>query len=251
MFHCAAYTMAAPFGATNDIPALADDILYIQNNHFLPQNDMFLLAAATLGASVTRSSLKSPKLNQITPQYIRPHIRAALPPANPNVSQWFKTPFKLNGQEEIANSVTNDLGAATERENTIILLSTQAQTDDPPQGDSFVARFTSTTAATANAWSSISATYDQQIPVGTYKVQWAELQSTNIIAFRTIFDNQYWRPGFLGISALGNRLPDWYYRGELGTWGLFRTTSLPRWQVLCNAADAAFEGYVKFIRTGP
>lgn len=250
-FHCAAYTAAAAFGATNnDTPAVSDDILFIQNNHLFPTHDMYMVAAATMGPAITRSALKSPKLNQITPQYLRPPILSATPLTNPNVAWWFQDPFKLNGQEEISNVISNNAGAGTDRETTIVLLRDTPSIEPVPQGDYFVSRFTSTAVATANAWTTVAVTFEQQIPIGTYEVWQAEMQSANIQAFRIIFDNQYYRPGFLGLTALSNRNPDQFYQGVLGAWGRFKTFSLPRFQVLCNAADASFEGYIRYLKVG-
>jgi hypothetical protein len=229
---------------------VSEEIIVIQNGHLFPNNDVWLLAAASMGVSITRSALKSPKLNQITPQYIRPFIGAVLPGNNPNVAWWFQNPFRLNAQEEIANVISNNLATGTERQTTIALLSDTPNVDPVPMGDFFTSRFTSTSTATANAWTTIPITFEQQIPVGNYDVWQAEVTSANIQAFRFVFDNQYYRPGWLGTAALGNRQPDQFYQGVLGKWGRFRTVSLPRLQVLCNAADASFEGYLRYIKVG-
>lgn len=244
MFHVAAFTGLIDNTANSDVPALTDDIMYIQNGHFLPQQDMYLLGAFAASATLSRSRIKTPKLLQISPEYIRPINVGVLPANNSNMPMWYVDPPKLSGIEEIVNEATSGVAMGTERYTSLLWMSDKPNPDPVPAGDQYTVRFTSTSTAVVNTWTSIAVTFEQQVISGRYAVALCELQATNIIAFRMIFDQQYWRPGMIGINALGNRLPYDWYKFNLGVWGFFKTISLPRFQVLCNAANTAFEGYL-------
>src|SRR5262249_19290050 len=111
-------------------------------------------------------------------------------------------------------------------------------------------RFTSTTAAVANKWTTTVLTFQDSVPPGVYAMLWSECQSTNGQAHRWIIPNQLWRPGLPSATALSNRLPYDLYQGIFGTMGVFRSTALPQLQVLANGADAAHEGYLAVTRIG-
>lgn len=246
-WHLAAYSALQGPGPNLDTPAVADGIIPITNNHFIPNIPMNLLFAAGTSLTNLRMRLNFPKARQISPKYIRPASLGILFAANPNVMPLMDQPFRLNAQEEVALEATNATGT-TERVTAVIGIG-----DRPtpiPAGDLYTARFTSTTTAVANAWTLLTALYEQNFLAGTYAVTMVEIFSTNILAFRAIFDQQFFRPGFVGTSVATNRLPYQFSTRDLGVWGIFRTVTLPRFEVLCNAADASFEGYIEMIRLG-
>jgi hypothetical protein len=245
MYHTAAYTASTNNATDVDLAALSDDILFIQNGHFVAPGPLKVFAAAALGATLLRAKINTPKMRQITPNYIRPIATSTLPPANPNVATWQDSPLQLNQNEEIQIQTTDSTGT-TDRVTVVLMLGNVLE--QIPQGDIYNLRFTSVTAAVANAWTTIQLVYEIQLPVGIYAVVGGDVISTNGIAYRLIFDQQYWRPGFLMSTANGNRNPYQFMTRDLGLWGRFSTTSLPRCQVLCNAADASFEGYLQIIR---
>jgi len=112
-------------------------------------------------------------------------------------------------------------------------------------------RWTVTATAVANAWTLISpVTYEQQLPFGKYSVLDSEHNSTNAIAHRLTFDQQYERPGMLSFATGLGRTPYRISYGAFGELGRFHTTNLPRVEVLCNAADTAHEGYIHCVKVG-
>lgn len=250
MFHLAAYlNTALGTGANTDTPALQDDILFIQNNHFVAPRDLYLWGAHVESATMLRARLRSPKINQIAPNYIRPVQTGLLPANNPNIDYRVNQPLKLNGAEEISLELTAS-PATTEPAYGILWLSDKMTPDVINSGEIYRTRVTSTTTSGVRLWTTLAMVYEQQVIAGTYNVVGAFLQSTNGVAFRLIFDMQPFRPGGLMESALGNRLPYYEHDYPFGVWGQFKTVSLPRWQVLTNAADSAFEGYLYFQRIG-
>lgn len=245
MFHVAAFTSSQIGAANQQMAALSDDILIIQNNNFLLQKDMQLIFAAAMSVSISRVRLNSPSMRQIAPKYVRPVIAAVIPGTNPNVDFDYTAPFYLKGLEEITAEFTHT-NAMAERGTVIIGLGDRIT--PVPNGSVYPLRVTSVGPAVANAWTTIALTFEQSLPAGTYAVVGAELFSANGIAFRLIFDEQPMRPGYLMHSALTQRSAFETYEWPFGEWGRFRTTNLPRCQVLANGADASFEGYLHVVK---
>jgi hypothetical protein len=246
MFHTCAYTLALGTTANTDVPALNDDILAISNSHFLPQRDYDLVYASAMAATLNRARIVSPTNRQITLPFIRPAIAAALPPANPNVANYIANPFRIRGLEELAIEATSDIAMGTERCNVILGLSTGY--DPPPRGDVFTLRGTSTTAAVANTWTTITMTWADILPAGTYACLGLESIATNQVASRLIFENQVERPGCLGAATLGLQCWESFQKGKLGVWGRFKSTRMPIVQVLNNSTDAVHTIYMDLVR---
>lgn len=246
MFHLAAWSKLIDNTANTDVTPVTDDILPIQNSHFVLPQDMQLVAAWAASATLSRARLNSGSLRQVNPPYFRPLNVAALPANDPNLVELAHRPFTLKGQEELILEATSGVAMGTERSTFLAWM--MPNFDPAPQGDTYFIRFTSTTAAVANVWTTLAVTFETSLPKGRYAAVGCELQSTNGQAHRLIFDNQIWRPGFLSISSLGNRTHVYDYRQTLGKWGEFTTVSLPRFQVLVNGTDAAHEGYLQCVR---
>lgn len=245
-FHVAAFTESIVQLTNEDISALTDDILAIQNGHLFPQMDMDLQFVAVMSPNMDRARLVSPTMRQVTLPFIRPLNVAALPATDPNVADYRDIGIHLRGLEEFALEVTTN-AAGPSRVTGVVGLG--GPIDPIPVGDVFTFRGTSTTAAVANAWSTLAVTFADILPAGNYAIVGGEHQSTNGQAFRLILEGQYWRPGGISVSALGNRTHWMFYKGGLGVWGRFKSTRLPIVQVLANAADAAHEIYLDIVRT--
>lgn len=250
MHLCAYINSALGTVADTDINALTDSILYIQNNHFLPQQDMYVYGGYAVSATLVRAKITSPKIRQINPVYIRPiDFGAALPSANPNMLQLLSHPFVVKGLEELQILATA-APATTEPFLALLWLADQLGTP-APVGDVYTVRWTSTVAAVANTWTNIApGTFEQVLPYGQYTVIDSEYFATNARALRLIFDQQYFRPGNLGFASNHSRLPYAWFKKLGNVWGTFRTTNLPRQEVLNNSTDASHEGYYHVVKTG-
>lgn len=246
MFHLAAYRNAALGNvADTDISAVVDDILAIQNNHFVLNQDMDLIAIFAGSATILRTKLASPSARQIAAPFIRPVNGAALPGNNANISLLMDRPYRIRRNEEIQVQATSGV-AMTEAFHALLWL---ARSVDPaPPGNITALRWTSTTAAVAGSWTTITATFTDSIPSGTYVAVGTEHFSTNAIAHRLIFSNQDLRPGMLSTVSATQRLPYAADLRQFGVLGYFKSNDLPRIQVLANAADATHEGYIDCIK---
>lgn len=249
MFHLAAYmSTALSTVADLDIPALTDDVLTIQNSHFVFQQPMQLIAAAAMSATLTRAKLASPSMRQIASPYIRPIIGAAKPATNPNMLILDQAPFIIPPFEEVQLQATSGIAMGNETFTGLVWLADQITA--PPVGNWIPLRWTSTTPAVANAWTSLVITFSDTLPSGIYTAVFSEVKSAQAQAHRWIFSNQVWRPGFLSYTNLTDRQPYAISKGQLGRMGSFRSNDLPRVQVLCNGTDASHEGYLWVARTG-
>lgn len=247
MYHLAAYAKTVDNTADTDMTAVTDDILTIQNSHFVLGAPMQLIAAMAMSATLSRCKLASPSMRQIASPFIRPINVAAIPANNPNIWLLDHNPFTIPPFEEIQAQLTSAV-AMTEPAAVLIWLANMIE--PYPIGNIIPLRWTSTTAAVANAWTSVTVTFADTLPSGIYTAVQSEHFSTNARAHRWIFSNQLYRPGCVSQAANSSRTPYAVGMGQFGVMGRFRSNDLPRAQVLVNGTDASHEGYLSVLRTG-
>lgn len=248
MFHLIAFEGAVGQTANTEIPGVFDQIAQNDGNYMYFQEDMNLYMAFVSAATITRARLTSPKLRQVYIPYLFPISAALLPPDKPNVVDMRRRPMVLRRLERFVPEITSGVACGTEVSYGVLAFS--AGLEEAPFGEVTTLRATSTTTATAKAWSDVALTFDQQLADGRYAIIGAQVQSTTVVAYRFILSNQVMRPGGLGQAAIGSRSHEMFENGGLGKWGEFVNTNLPRLQVLCNAADNAFEVKVQVVRIG-
>lgn len=245
MFHLAAYSELIATAVENDLTPVPDSILTIQNGHFLPRRDCALIWAAAMGTNLQRARITTPSYRQ----YNRPWIRGIMPGLVPTSPQqlWpmFNQPLPLKGIEELAIDATQN---AVANQQITAVVGLQFSPAPPAIGDIFTTRGTSVTVAVANAWTLLVPVFDDVLPAGRYAVCGFNCISTNGQAARLIFEDQSYRPGSLSTTALGNIQHPYFTKGVTGQWGTFNSYAMPNIEVLCNAADAAHEFYIDYVR---
>lgn len=247
MHHLAAFfSTTLSTTANTDLPALTDDILNIQNNHFLPGENMQLLWASAGAATLNRCRLTSATLRQVSPPFIRPINNALVPSNFMQVADYRQNPFTVRGLEELAAEATSDIAMGNEDGWALIGLSPGMT--PVPAGDIYTMRGTSTTAATADTWTTITTTFADTIPQGRFACVGLEVIGAAGIGARLIFDNQIWRPGCVLPATIDDTMPSLFRKGRLGQWGVFETFSMPRVQVLSTAATAVWDVYLDLVR---
>lgn len=248
MFHICAYNIALPVGSDIDTPALQDDIITIQNNHFILSKPMNLIMAQCYSALMDRAKLASPTMRQIAAPYVRPVQQQSAGTSNPNLAIWNDYPYLLQPFEEIQALLTSNIASSTER--AVLAMWLQDQFTPLSTGGWTPLRFTSTGAAVANTWTTVPITFADTIPAGLYQMNVSEHYSATAQFHRWIISNQVWRPGFPSFVATGARHPYAISKGQLGAMGVFRSNDLPRLQVLCTGTDATHTGYLTVTRIG-
>lgn len=248
MFHLSAYFVSLSTVANTDAPALNDDVLTRINSHFMLSQQMDLILAAAMSATLNRARLNSPTLRVISPQFILPIEAAVKPATRPSLATWLDNPFTLQPNEEISMEATSDIAMGNENFTGLVWLTSGLE--PIPPGDVYNTRFTSVTAAVANTWTSLVITFDQGLPPGLWAMVGSELVSTNAQAHRWIFPGQIWRPGGLSKPAVGSQTHQIFYDRRLGIWGRFTNTTLPTLQVLVNGTDNAHTGWMSLVKIG-
>lgn len=244
-FHLAAGFVGIANVANTNVPPIADGIMAISNNHWLPQRDYNIVFAHIGAVTLTRARIVSPTNRQITLPFLRPIQALLLPPTNPNVADYRDNPFRVNALEELSVEGTD---SAAGPNNCTVLLGLQESYEPTPRGNIFTLRGTSTTAAVANAWTQIAMTWDDALPAGEYSVVGMSAFATNQLGARLTFENQVVRPGSVGVVAEANRNHDMFLKGGLGQWGRFTSTRMPNVEVLNNGTDAVHTVYLDIVR---
>lgn len=246
MFHLVAWTESHDNVANQDLSPVTDGIMTIQNSHFLLQFDYDILWAAVMNTTIQRCRINTPSLRQITLPFITPVIAAAIPGNSRNVADYRFNPFRVRALEELVMEATqsNAGGART----TVVAALMRGARQQIPGSDIYTMRGTSSTAATANAWSNVAMTWADTLPAGTYLAVGLRHQSTNGQAARLIFEDQVVRPGTLSMNALTDQVHEIFVKGGCGPYGQFNANRMPNVEVLCNGADNSHEVYLDFMR---
>jgi len=253
MFHTLAWTGSVNPGAgvLVELTPVADGIMPIASgaNEFIPEEDMYILWGLAMGATLTSARFNSAKIRQTNPKYIRPIEGNAAPGSRAGCEDYSQAPFRISGQENFITELRHS--AAIAEQDTIIAGIMPVRFGlgmAVPSGDQYKVRWTSTTAATANAWTLLTITFETALPAGQYSVVNHQHFSANGQAARLILDNQFYRPGAPSLATAVS-IPPWNFIDPMyGEWGRFYAYSPPRVEVLCNGADAVHEGYFTVIK---
>ncbi len=244
-FHLLAFTASLGDVTNTDVPALTDDVFTIQNGHFLPSEDWLLQWAAQFSPNHENGRIVTPSLREISLPFIVPIGAAILPASDPNVADYRDQPLRLKRLEEIANELSTT-GVGPSRVTALYAVTRAPR--NAPGGSPITMRGTATTAAVANAWTTLAITWADTLPIGKYAVVGLTVQSTNAIAARVNFPNQEERPGSVSVGALTDKQLPMFLKGGLGEWGQFDSFAMPDIQVLANVADAVHVIYLDIVR---
>lgn len=246
-FHLAANFVALGATANTEVPALADDVLQVRSSRHTPWEDMFCYGNYSSAVTLLRTRLNTPQIRKVTPSFIIPVQETLLPPDDPSFMDRREQPVFLKRDEGIVYESTD---SAVGPNNHYVISWIAPRLAPAPKGPTYWIRGSSTTAAVASTWSTITVTWDADLTEGMYSVIGGHIHSTTSVAFQLIFENQTYRPGGLGGATSGIRAPFFQYDGGLGEWGRFRSLNPPLVRVLCNAADAAHTIFLQMVRVG-
>ena len=246
MFHTVAWFETVSAAATETMTPITDQIIAIKNNRFFPTSNYDLLYAYAGGSGLDRARILTPSLRQVSSPWISPINGAEEPGTDPNVADYRSNPLVLRGLEEVETEAT-----ITGPLSDVYCVQGWGQGMQPaPAGEVYTMRGTGTTTAVAATWTTISLTWDNQLPVGRYALVGGLFESATGVAWRTIFEDQMPRPGGLAVDAVAERTATMFRKGGLGIWGTFDSNRMPVFEVLCTAADTAQTLLIDFVRTG-
>jgi hypothetical protein len=249
MFHLAAYAGNKGAVVDDSVPGVVDPALSrsATSNLYIFQQKLQLLAGVAMSATMARCKLSSPTLRQINTFYLRPTIAAQIPASLAIVDWYGDQPVMLPSLEEVGPLITNTSAA---NEQTTVLIWIATSVDPVPPGQIIHARATSTTAAVANTWTTMSFTLEQSLPTGTYAIVGSEHISAHGIAHRVVFPNMIFRPGSLSHQSVNDIQDIRLLTRRLGSYGTFVNTAPPLVDVFCSAADASHEFYFQLVPIG-
>ena len=246
MFHTCAYTASNSAAAANaDTPALTDGWATIQNNHFIFQQDLKLLAAYANGAAISDARINTPHFRMVGFPHVCPVDVAALPSSLPALCIWQPPYITIPHIDEVAMELSNAAGGA-EREFALLWVGDGAM--NIPQGDIYPLKFTAAITAVANQWTRGNITFESTLPAGTYSVVGMDVIGTTCVAARLRFQTYQMLPGCLGRATAATKPEKTFREGRLGEWGRFTNTAIPTLEILCTAADTAQTGFMDVIK---
>lgn len=249
-YHTVVYNApAAGINAANlDMTAATDTELSQRNGHYVLTERYRLLAAALIGASVTRGRYQVPRWSAIGEPVIFNANRSLQPPSNPQWDSYVGYPPEIPQNEELQVQVSNNLGAATEQENCVLQLAPDDWSQNLERGDyAFPVRATATITPVLNAWSGGQAlAFTQSLRGGTYAILGTVVQGTNAVAWRWIFPRnrlyhgRRMRPGGLIQTAIGDVVSNVFQPWVMGwgTMGYFASNELPSIELFGTTAAA-------------
>ena len=246
MFHTVGYTGTGVANTDVDMTPIPDNLMVIQNAHFLPQFDAKLIYAYSGGLTQSRTRIVTPTVRQITTPQIRPLDNAANPGNLAGIADYTKNPFTLKALEEISVVMQNTSTAVC---NAVLGLSL-TPIMPAPQGNIYTMRGTGTTTLTALGWSQVAITWSDSLPSGNYVCVGLSAASATCLAARLTFEGQWERPGCVGISGVTVQERSLFHNGNIGVWGNFHSYRMPSLEFLAVAADTAETVFLDFIKVG-
>lgn len=248
MHHLLAWRESIADIVAEDIAPVPDSIWAIQNNHFMPTVDWSLQFAYFGAAGATRARFITPSFRQVTSPWIRPIQLSIVPGDEPNVADYRGNPLTFRRLEEIQLEGYQTTGGAA----VVVGLAgvSKGGLVPAPAGDIFSMRGTGATTLTAGAWSLVTVTWQDTLPVGKYAVVGFEYVGTTALAARLIFEELVERPGCIGSALVSQSGDKMFKKGGMGRWGTFDANRMPNVECLANAADTAQEFYLDIIKIG-
>lgn len=228
------------------LPSVVDAVYRQQGNGYIVDATLNKLGMASyVAVNGLRAQVQSPTLRQILNKEVRP-IQKSMPTGLTTLKlDWFMdAPIPLGVNEEL--DFYEEHSTATAQVWGMVNL-----VDNPVQkvnGPYFSALFTGSTTLTANAWTLVPLTSDQQLPPGTYDVVGARCESSGLIAFRLVFTTQVFRPGGIGSQVPDAIEPPQQRKGNSGLWGSFPFNQIPYVECFSASGDTSELVYLDLIK---
>lgn len=246
MHHLLAFGASTPGALTDSqLNAIPDQLFTRSNNRFQVPSDLFGLLGYAASISLTRARYNTASLRLRGFPQIVPFSVTAIPPTDPNVSDLRQMPLLFKNQEDIEMDVTRVVGGGAENTYGGLWVAQQEPIYNINARDLRWIRFTAAVTQVAFSWSAPAAfAFQDTIEGGNYNVYGMQISSTSTVFGRIIFQNQIWRPGCLGMTAVSSRSHE-AFRGGLGLWGKFSTYSVPQLETVGDVAGAeTVEGHI-------
>lgn len=223
--------------ANSDSPAVFDGWATIQNNHFIMNEDMFLIMAAPFADTVTDCQLNLPHWRFVSQPQIRPVIQTWDGPEAINPYMLEPKSLKVWQIDELQSLVSTS-GTATGGVLTALWVAPQAFNYNAPAGDVYPTAFTASGSGATGAWARMNISFVQSLPAGTYAVGGMDVVASGAQLARLRFQDYEMLPGTWVRNGATGQNPRQFRNFRLGTWGQFKQTAQPSLEVF--SADGSF-----------
>lgn len=215
------------------------------NDNLRPRQGFVRIVGAYVGAPTAEvARFNSPHLRRVTTgRYLTPLSTTVEPGSPPAWVDLRSTPIEVKENEPLNLQVENDGAGAAETVVGLVWFSDGGTNPVAPSAKSFWTRATGSTTVTADQWSGVATTLDNDLEEGTYKLLGVVGIGATMVGWRVrrIADNH--RPGGLAMDAvsdlIGHQQP--WANGGLGVLETFEHDEPPTIEVLCDAADTSQE----------
>ena len=238
-----------------DVPvaALIDQSISVTGDTLtVPSLNFLVLAAAGVGTGGNGTAvLSSPSLLKLTKQHVAP-INGGndgdVTPDDPfNYQDLRMTPRRLTTGEQLTATINSQTGSAASQ--WVLTWLSDAPINPITTGEQFTVGFTGTTTVTAQAWSTVTITFSEELPYGNYAIVGLSAFSATGVAARVVAPAAAWRAGVLiGTDATESGGYNIFRNGKMGVLGEFNTNQPPYLEFLCNAGDSAQQGVMDLIQ---
>lgn len=230
-----------------DMPAVINDPLTINNNHFILSADAQLLGAYIFGQTdITDAQLQTPELRKVAIPHLNPLDIVTAPSNRTPFIKYRYSPLGLKAGEEL--TIQLSAGTFTSGNSYYGALWIGDGNYARPMGNVYTALFTSSVAGAAGAWQNGPIVLQNPLPSGNYAVVGMSLYGANVAFGRLWFPGQVWRPGVIGGLVAGFIPPPCFRMGEFGIFGQFVQTSPPSLDVFGTGTLSTQTGFLDLIK---
>lgn len=246
VFHLAAFDESQDTATLANVATVADTILRTNGDDLYVDRTLSqIIGIYALGATIARAQLRSPSMLNYW-YYEISGLDLSAEPSSPQIFHDLRfTPLQLAPTEAL-NAQIAEAAAGAEREIVLVWFSDGPIT--PVEADVRTLRFTASATLTANAWTNVQLTADQQMPAGEYEIVGMRAEAAGCIAARLVFRDNPYRPGVAGVDAQSDIQFPGFRRGGMGSFGRFFHDALPSVDFLSISADTAEVVYLDLIQ---
>ena len=246
--HLLAFNASIATATTAEVTAVTDDIWSIQTGRFMAPGPFLLRSAYFQSTTLNRVQFITPRLEALGRDIIRPINRGTTIPSLAGYDRLQNLNYVTKFAEMLYFQASHG-GAGSETVTGFMAVDDRVDQPRPavPMGNRFKVYGTSTTAAVANTWTTLTTSWNRDLPPGMYAVTGGTIIGASDLAFRIIPPIGSTRPGWLACNNAGILETDLAYGGQWGEWCRFTGETYPNIQVYCSTTTAAHEVVLELV----
>lgn len=237
MFTVAGFFESSGATSLTPIAALADPHLRVVLDDVIVPDLGNLAGVYVKSNTCNGGKVVSPSLRRLVNLFVHP-VREGAGHLNRNPENYWVDLFDHMIPLDVSEPINLEASESTAADAVYGLLWFADGIDAVPTGIMFTVRATSATALTANAWTNVALTFEEDLPAGRYAIVGAAGTSGGMVAFRFVIPHGYWRPGTIGATDPSYVDMKSFRYGRKGVWGEFEHDLPPSVDVLSISADS-------------